>query len=583
MKKIKTKLIIGLSVLIIGFLINTSSQNMINTKALLEEEQYPYNVGSLDYTTWKWNTTEIVSTESTDTSQFPSLAVDSAGNIHVAWEDNTNYASSGTNWDIFYKRWNASTSSWTTTEIVSTESTFHSMFPALAVDAEGNVHIVWYDLTDYAGSGTDADIFYRCWNASTSLWTTTEVVSTESTADSNPPSLAVDSAGNIHVAWYDLTDYAGAGPDRDIFYKRWDAVTSLWTVTEVVSTESIGNSFYPSLAVDTLENVHIAWLDATDYASSGTDFDIFYKQWNAVTSLWTTTEVVSTESTADSLYPSLAIDTLENVHVAWNDQTDYASSGTDHDIFYKRWDAVTSLWTVTEVVSTESTIDCENPSLAIDAMGNIHIAWRDLTDYASSGTDRDIFYKRWDAVTSTWTTTEVVSTESTSTSENPSLATDALGNVHIAWEDYSVYAGSGTDVDIFYKQFAGSPAAPELAFIVPNPTDIDTVFLDWNNITGSTSYFVYRFDYYIWSVEELVPIDEVFDSFYIDILPNEGYFYYVIVARNFVGNSSHSNCQYVEYKIPHVREFSIISSLILAMVVFTFVIMRTRKKKSNPN
>ncbi|GAH53419.1 unnamed protein product, partial [marine sediment metagenome] len=80
----------------------------------------------------------------------------------------------------------------------------------------------WSDWTDYAGSGTDFDIFYKHWFISTSLWGTTEVVSTESTSHSGSPSIAIDSTGNVHLSWWDLTDYAGAGTDYDIFYKRSD-------------------------------------------------------------------------------------------------------------------------------------------------------------------------------------------------------------------------------------------------------------------------------------------------------------------------------------------------------------------------
>ena len=124
MKKIKTKLIMGLSVLIIGFLISASSQNMISIKALLEGEYNQYTIDSFDRSAWEWSTTEVVSTESTTNSYYPSLAVDAVGNVHIAWED----------WmlgmmDIFYKRWDSSSSSWFTTEVVSTESTDISTNP----------------------------------------------------------------------------------------------------------------------------------------------------------------------------------------------------------------------------------------------------------------------------------------------------------------------------------------------------------------------------------------------------------------------------------------------------------------------
>ena len=45
----------------------------------------------------------------------------------------------------------------------------------------------------------------------------------------------------------------------------------------MVSTESTSDSDYPSLDVELNGMVHIAWDDATDYSGSGTDFDIFYK------------------------------------------------------------------------------------------------------------------------------------------------------------------------------------------------------------------------------------------------------------------------------------------------------------------
>ncbi|MHA1218371.1 MAG: hypothetical protein ACTSO5_06780, partial [Candidatus Heimdallarchaeaceae archaeon] len=64
-----------------------------------------------------------------------------------------------------------------------------------------------------------------------------------------------------------------------------------------------------------------------------------------------------------------------------------------------------------------------------------------------------------------------------------------------------------------------------------------------------------------------------------DTLPSEGYYFYVIVASDGVRNSSHSNCQYVEYKIPHVREFTIISSLVLGAFVVSLVVLKTRKNR----
>ncbi|MBY9019123.1 MAG: hypothetical protein KGD66_09870, partial [Candidatus Lokiarchaeota archaeon] len=62
--------------------------------------------------------------------------------------------------ESFSEELKISTWNWTTTEIVSTESTSYSLDPTIAVDGSGNVHIAWYDGGQYGGSGVDRDIFY---------------------------------------------------------------------------------------------------------------------------------------------------------------------------------------------------------------------------------------------------------------------------------------------------------------------------------------------------------------------------------------------------------------------------------------
>jgi len=335
---------------------------------------------------------------------------------------------------------------WSTTEVVSTESTDHSYVSSLMVDGDGTVHVAWHDHTDYGGSGTDSDIFYK-YKPSGGSWTTTEVVSTESTGSSEQPSLMVDGDGTVHVAWMDETNYGGSSFDYDIFYKYKPSGSS-WTTTEVVSTESTSYSWYPSLMVDGDGTVHVAWEDWTNYGGSGGDPDIFYK-YKPNGGSWTTTEMVSTESTDHSGRPSLMVDGDGTVHVAWEDLTDYGGSSSERDIFYK-YKPNGGSWTTTEVVSTESTSSSWSPSLMVDSDGTVHVAWDDGTEYGGSGSDDDIFYK-YKLNGSSWITTEVVSTESTDNSWWPSLMVDVDDTVHVTWQDWTDYGGSGSDRDIFYK------------------------------------------------------------------------------------------------------------------------------------
>ncbi len=400
---------------------------------------------------WSEAMTEIVSTESTGGSDYPDMVFDQGGTLHVVWHDNTNYLGCGTDYDIFYKQ-RLPDGTWTTTEVVSTESTLTSYFATVAVDDTGTVHVVWYDGTNYLGCGTDYDIFYKQ-RLPGGTWTTTEIVSTESTGSSTYPSIYYKE-GTVHVAWSDVTDYLGCGTDNDIFYKQ-RLSSGTWTTTEVVSTESTGISTYPFILVDEEDTVHVVWQDNTDYSGSGTDNDIFYKQ-RLPGGLWTVTEVASTESTGASYIPVALIDDSNTLHVVWYDGTNYMGSGTDNDIFYKQR-AEDGTWTITEVVSTESSSSSYYPFIDIDTTGTFHVAWQDLTNYLGCGTDYDIFYKQR-TEDGTWTITEVISTESTLDSNYPVLHVDESNNVHVVWSDATNFGGSGTDRDIFYKRLGISAA-----------------------------------------------------------------------------------------------------------------------------
>jgi hypothetical protein len=501
---------------------------------------------------WEWDMTEVVSTESTSTSYNPAIAVDRTGNIHVAWYDYTSYGGSGSDRDIFYKYWNTATESWTITEVISTVSTGNSYYPAISIDSVGNVHIVWQDYTNYNGAGTDPDIFYRCWNASTGSWKAVEVISTESTSSSSSPDVFIDWIGNIHVVWYDNTNYNGAGTDYDIFYKYKNGTTNSWENTEVVSTESTSHSYIPIVKVDIFGNIHVTWYDQTNYNGSGSDNDIFYKKSNIFSGSWMLTEVISTQSTSASYGPTMITDLLGNIHITWYDYTNYGGSGSDRDIFYTRWNISIGSWSVTEVISTESGGNSYYPDIAVDEFGNLHLVWYDQTDYDGAGTDYDIFYKLWNLTTGTWSVSEIVSTESTSDSSRPEIAVDTFGSIHTVWYDSTNYNGAGTDYDIFYKKSKTFyyPYAPYLNQISPNP-DLDGIIdLDWTDVIDATNYYVYRDTSIITSINGLQPIGNVTQSNFQDTLTLNNIYYYVVISANLSGTSPISNCENISILIP---------------------------------
>ncbi|MCE7748736.1 MAG: hypothetical protein GPJ51_10075 [Candidatus Heimdallarchaeota archaeon] len=551
---------IGLPVLLIFLIVTIMiSKDMI---ASIESSKVQNINTESSYTETMWLTTEVISTESNGLSGRSSIAVDSNGNVHVAWYDYTNYTNCGIDTDIFYKFWNATSKSWNSTEVVSTESTFDSQLPSIAVDGNGNVHVAWFDMPDY-------DIFYKSWNATSMSWSSTEVLATESTSVSAYVSLAVDDNGNVHAAWVDWTNYAGSGTDADIFYKFWNATSMSWNSTEVVSTESTLASNEPTLVVTTLGDVHIAWKDNTNYAFCGSDSDIFYKFWNATSRIWTITEVVSTYSNAYSDTPSIDVDSLGNVHIAWKDIIDIYG-GPDQDIFHRQKSAITSSWATTEVVSSESSDSSSNPALVVDNVDNIHVVWHDYTNYLVTDSDWDIFYKFWNSTDSTWNTTELVSTVSTDGAAFPDVTWSDEGNIHIVWHDWTNYTNSGDDIDIFYRKLLRLPY-PILDDISPSVSTTGNITLNWNAVSNTEKYYIYRSLIPIVSFASLTPLATLTSSTtYEDLFLTPGIYYYIVVASNEYLNRS-SNEEWVIVELPPVIPELPIQSLFIMIGLITLV------------
>ncbi|NPD89715.1 MAG: hypothetical protein HGN29_13470 [Asgard group archaeon] len=334
----------------------------------------------------------------------------------------------------------------------------------------------------------------------------------------------------------------------------------------------------PQLAIDSIGNVHVIWYDPTVYLGSGSDYDIFYKYLDATTKIWQLTVVLSNESNDMSLNPDIAVDSLDNVHIVWDDEMPFDGAVGDADIFYRIYDKDSASWNILEVISDTGVSTSWLPSIDIDPDDNIHVAWEDSAAFDREDTFLDIIYRFFSSNTETWSKIEAISTDSTTTSRFPSLSVGKYGSVNIVWIDYTNLSYYGLDSDIHFKRFIGPPAEPTLATIVPDEISTDTLKLEWNEAKGVRQYYVYRDTSFIWSVDHLDPIYTISANETIDTLPDVGIYGYVVVADNVHFNSSPSNCVHVQYSITHIREFVIPISIltIIAMLVLT---MRFRRKR----
>jgi len=379
----------------------------------------------------EWSDVEVVSTESTGNAYRAIVGVDSLGTVHVAWKDDSDILGAGSDWDVMYKS-KPTMGQWTPTELVSTGSSLTSHCLFLTVDHQDTVHVVWKEDTDAFSSGSDSDIWYAQ-KPRDGQWSSPEIVSTESVTDSSCPCVAVDSSGRIVIVWADGTNYSGSGDDWDVVV-RWKEPDGIWSPIEVVSTESTHNCLKASLALEETGEIHVVWIEeGANYSGSGDDWDVMYKA-RGRNGSWNPVEVVSTDSSGDSLNPSfLMIDAEGTLHIAWVDDTNTGGIGGSNNIFYA-YKRSLEPWSQSQIVTFDSQESCNWPYLCVDGNNTVYVTWSDATTWDDTGDDYDIVYRK-KPKEGEWSEVDVISTGSIHDSHWPSCCVDNDGLFHVTWWD----------------------------------------------------------------------------------------------------------------------------------------------------
>ncbi len=239
-----------------------------------------------------------------------------------------------------------------------------------------------------------------------------------------------------------------------------------------ISDNPIGSntdfSWMARIAIDSQDHLHVVWADDTDKfpVGWGTDWEILYSKFDGTS--WSPPIAISDFATAfdgTSEQPSIAIDSQDNIHVVWSDNTPALVLPENpegiYEILYRMYNATTSTWSPISVISDNLSAWHDNsarvPFIAIDGNDDLHVVWEDYVQAPTvtwSSGEPEIIYIR--QINGTWTNFMVVSDNYTDyngyASQFPSIAIDGNNVAHIVWED--LYPGAwGSDQEIFYKNF----------------------------------------------------------------------------------------------------------------------------------
>jgi len=191
-------------------------------------------------------------------SLYPDIAVDSAENLNVVWEESNNFSS----WEIFFSRSINYGISWTTPVNLSNTQRGGSYNPAIAVDNTGNINVAWRDDIPVPG------IYFRrsvdrgvSWSQSVKISDIIDSAPGTAITSAGFPAIAIDGAGNINVGWKDIVT-----GNSDIFFSRSTDNGATWSAPLNVSSSAGSTStpgfWGPKITVDPLGNIYFVWQSA---------------------------------------------------------------------------------------------------------------------------------------------------------------------------------------------------------------------------------------------------------------------------------------------------------------------------------
>ena len=207
-------------------------------------------------------TTQLSDGGSASDTQIVS-ATDSAGNIHFVF--------TRSNMHLLYKMDSPSGQTLIDATQITNPGLYNIQHPDMAIDEQDRIHITW---TDKQGQHSIMYTALRPYNTALDGSISDDVtlsaiddfeVSSRS-ENRDWPAIALDSKGNVHLAWQDSYD------ELNIYYQQpqiyysmlqpdYESNTALKLFTETLLTPIIGHKGHPDIAVDANDMVQIAWDD----------------------------------------------------------------------------------------------------------------------------------------------------------------------------------------------------------------------------------------------------------------------------------------------------------------------------------
>jgi hypothetical protein len=403
-------------------------------------------------------------------------AVDDSNNLYIAFHDNRNKSGNDDNFEVYFRRFVYNFGSPSITRVTNAHNPSRNAAlvtrnwgqtdPGTVADS-GRIYMAWQDARLFSiplsGQPKSFTIFFRTFQSrgGEGFGPEIQVSPYDSLNVASPPVLA---CGDSSRVWIVYPKQQNSGTTTNLYLAVYDARTRVMGPEQLLVTGAT-QATLPSIAATKDGVVHLVWSDNRNVRTQ-----IWTKRF-VPGSGWTPDEQIvfsSSVSTAANLVAGYS----GRLHVVWRDTRDGNS-----EIYYKEylpgtgWDPVDTR--LTTQINTQS-----EPQIDADPMDNLYVVW---SDQRNGATNQDIYYR--ERMAGVWQPEISLVGAGTDTTNQvqqfPGITHDGTGKAYVTWTDWRLPASTGRNKDVYYKEgfavvtgveeIAPAPPVSRLLRNYPNP------------------------------------------------------------------------------------------------------------------
>src|SRR3989344_428070 len=244
-----------------------------------------------------WSNVSLISTlNNTLDALNPSIATDSKGNVHIVWAQKLPPVLLG---EVFYTKLDKFGNTLVSNRQISNFNGTYAFSSSIAVDKQDNVHIVWE--YDKIGRISLRGTRYTRLDPNGTIVVNGTLLPGTPLGD---PQLAIDSQGNIALAW--------RGRDR-IYYGKFDNQGNSLIPVTFFNSSFEGEPLQIKIAIDSEDTVHIVWMEELINQDAHTRYSAINSKGSIEVNNFQLDQGLN-----QSYNPAIAIDRNDNVFVSWD-------------------------------------------------------------------------------------------------------------------------------------------------------------------------------------------------------------------------------------------------------------------------